>query len=57
LDIPRPLARSSFFKRYGSVTDLDYTGGAPMSPRQNCVAGGGVLRRRERKETRSIGLG
>jgi hypothetical protein len=39
------------------VTDLDYTGGAPMSPRQNCVAGGGVLRRRERKETRSIELG
>jgi hypothetical protein len=36
------------------VTDLDHTGGAPMSPGQNCAAGGSVLRR---KETRRIGLG
>jgi hypothetical protein len=40
-----------------NVTDLDYTGGAPMSPGQNCVAGGGVLGKKERKESRSIGLG
>jgi hypothetical protein len=38
------------------VTDLDYTGGTPMSLGQNCVAGGGVLRRKKKREIGRIGL-